>query len=379
MLQWRDRTQSNFSIPWLIDHQHTNWHPATNQKIKPASALTAEFVENFRVSNVSLENGGKDLKVEWQNDNLPPITFSLKALKAHTTSNSRYGLPERKPWKRLAEFPQSTFADPEEVSHQKILHDLAVYGVHLITNMPDTVNKTEAFVRSRLGPPRETFYGGMWDTAPRKENINDTAYTYDALDPHTDTCYLMDSPGLQCFNCVAQDSGSGGQTRLVDAAMVLTILKCDSPATFQFFAETPLVFHHTEKGLHARVCTPVINLEDDGSLKQFRYNEYDLAPLNYLPEKKIDELYFHNEILHRTIKGCEFPIKLKVGDMVVLDNHRVMHGRTAFKGYRNLIGCYVGADDWIMRARAVAVEGNNAASNLNHDLSDSESADWQQI
>ena len=32
--------------------------------------------------------------------------------------------------------------------------------------------------------------------------------------------------------------------------------------------------------------------------------------------------------------------------MVVINNHRVLHGRTGFTGFRNLVGCYVGKDDW---------------------------------
>jgi len=45
----------------------------------------------------------------------------------------------------------------------------------------------------------------MWDTAPKDASqVNDTAYTKDGLHAHTDTCYLMDSCGLQLFNCVAQ-------------------------------------------------------------------------------------------------------------------------------------------------------------------------------
>jgi hypothetical protein len=138
----------------------------------------------------------------------------------------------------------------------------------------------------------------------------------------------------------------------VDADMVVTLLRAAHPATYRFFCEKPLVFHHTEKGLFTRVCAPVISLECDGSLKQFRYNEYDLAPLDYLSDSDVDAFYFHNSVLVDVIKECEQSLKLKVGEMMILDNHRVMHGRTAFKGYRNLVGCYVGADDWIMRARS---------------------------
>jgi len=377
-LQWRDKTFSKFSFAWLLDHQKPNWHPSTNQKIKPASSLGNDFLDPYNsVDSLAVidDEKGKTLRVHWAGG-LPATEISLAQLRSHSGLHSRYGLPHRKPWKQLPQLPQSSFKDDHNASLKKVLYDLAIYGVHLVTDMPQTAKETEEFIRSRLGPPRETFYGGMWDTAPRKENVNDTAYTYDALDPHTDTCYLIDSPGLQCFNCVAQDPGVGGKTRLVDSETVVNILRADHPATFKFFTDTSLVFHHTEKGLNARVCAPVITVEPDGSLKQFRYNEYDMAPLNYLSEHAIDEFYFHNEILHDTIRECENPIKLRVGDMVIVDNHRVMHGRTAFQGYRNLVGCYVGADDWIMRARAIA-EHEEVAKIGQHE--ESTAAEWRDL
>ena len=62
---------------------------------------------------------------------------------------------------------------------------------------------------------------------------------------------------------------------------------------------------------------------------------------------------FSRRAPHRTTFGGTFRENdggaragLEVGEMVVIDNHRVCHGRTAFTGFRNLVGCYVGRDDW---------------------------------
>lgn len=39
--------------------------------------------------------------------------------------------------------------------------------------------------------------------------------------------------------------------------------------------------------------------------------------------------------------------------MSVIDNWRVMHGRSAFTGARRMCGAYVGADDWRSRRSAL--------------------------
>ena len=38
---------------------------------------------------------------------------------------------------------------------------------------------------------------------------------------------------------------------------------------------------------------------------------------------------------------------------IVIDNWRVMHGRSAFDGERRMCGAYIGADDWKSRRAAL--------------------------
>ena len=61
---------------------------------------------------------------------------------------------------------------------------VVVIVVVITAGMPTTSEGTEEVVRA-FGYPRETFYGAMWDTAPKAEGeVNDTAYTNEALHPH---------------------------------------------------------------------------------------------------------------------------------------------------------------------------------------------------
>jgi len=46
---------------------------------------------------------------------------------------------------------------------------------------------------------------------------------------------------------------------------------------------------------------------------------------------------------------------LRPGRLLLVDNWRVLHGRTAFIGRRELCGCYLPRDDWLNKARQVAL------------------------
>ena len=52
----------------------------------------------------------------------------------------------------------------------------------------------------------------------------------------------------------------------------------------------------------------------------------------------------------------EYHLALPVGTMAVVHNQRVMHGRSAFKGRRGLVGCYIGDDEFRSRLRRLAHE-----------------------
>lgn len=54
----------------------------------------------------------------------------------------------------------------------------------------------------------------------------------------------------------------------------------------------------------------------------------------------------------------EFWVQLTPGTAVVVDNHRVLHGRSAFTGKRRMCGAYIGRDDY--RARLDALRGRFA-------------------
>lgn len=52
---------------------------------------------------------------------------------------------------------------------------------------------TKHFILKHFGFIRETIYGGFWDFTANLA-MADTAYTTQALKPHTDGCYLDDIP-----------------------------------------------------------------------------------------------------------------------------------------------------------------------------------------
>ena len=99
---------------------------------------------------------------------------------------------------------------------------------------------------------------------------------------------------------------------------------------------------------------PIFNFIDD-VLFQVRWNSCDRAPFFYNLEETemIYRAMFHfNEILN--INMVE--IKLKEDELIGMDNWRILHGRTSFQGYRRMVGCYYGSDDYFAKVRELGLD-----------------------
>jgi trimethyllysine dioxygenase len=96
---------------------------------------------------------------------------------------------------------------------------------------------------------------------------------------------------------------------------------------------------------------PVLEHDTEtGALLRVRWNVSDRAGVEgplaevgmwYAAARKFDA------ILKR--KESEYWEQLQPGTVLVFDNWRVLHGRSAFTGKRRLCGGYVNRDDWISR------------------------------
>lgn len=66
-------------------------------------------------------------------------------------------------------------------------------------------------------------------------------------------------------------------------------------------------------------------------------------------------------------KDVEYWVQLVPGTAVVVDNHRVLHGRSAFTGKRRMCGAYIGMDDYLSKYTVLSekyAEGDGAGRSI---------------
>ena len=229
------------------------------------------------------------------------------------------------------------------------MYDLLVsfyeFGFVVIKNVPNNNNFIVNFANS-IGSVRRTNFGEYFNVRS-KPNPNDLAYTTLHLTPHTDNPYRNPVPCIQLLHCI-ENEVKGGFSTLVDGYTVTENLKKDNPEFYKILSEVKVRFKFTDKSVMLEDWSELIHLDDNKEFKQVRFSpRLDYVPmleknkldLYYKARKKLSDLY--NSEKNR----IEF--KLSPKDLMMMDNYRVLHGRTKYdpkEGKRFLQGCYIDFD-----------------------------------
>ena len=232
----------------------------------------------------------------------------------------------------------------EKIMYESLL-DFYKYGFVIFENVPTQDNFIVNFANS-IGSIRRTNFGEFFNVKS-KPNPNDLAYTSLPLAPHTDNPYRKPVPCIQLLHCIENEVG-GGLSTLVDGLAVTEELKKEHPSFFQILTEIKVRFQFIDDNVVLEDWAEMIQLDENKRLKQIRFSpRLDFVPL--MDKEKLELYYAARNKISEIYNSEKFRIefKLKPGDLLMIDNYRLLHGRTEYnanEGNRFLQGCYIDYD-----------------------------------
>ena len=232
----------------------------------------------------------------------------------------------------------------EKIMYESLL-DFYKYGFVIFENVPTKDNFIVNFANS-IGSIRRTNFGEFFNVKS-KPNPNDLAYTSLPLAPHTDNPYRKPVPCIQLLHCIENEVG-GGLSTLVDGLAVTGELKKKHPSFFQILTEIKVRFQFVDDNVVLEDWAEMIQLDENKRLKQVRFSpRLDFVPL--MDKEKLELYYAARNKISEMYNSEKFRIefKLKPGDLLMMDNYRLLHGRTEYnanEGNRFLQGCYIDYD-----------------------------------
>jgi gamma-butyrobetaine dioxygenase len=194
-----------------------------------------------------------------------------------------------------------------------------------------------------FGFVRETNYGRLFDVRTVVEPSN-LAYTGLALGAHTDNPYRDPTPTLQLLHCLAT-SAEGGENTLVDGFRVVQELELEER---RLLGAVAVRFRYADVETELEAEWPVVSFDARGEPVAIHYNTRSAQPFRLDPDL-VEPYYAAYRRFGELLESPDLRIRIRLapGDLFIVDNLRVLHGRTAYAssgGERHLQGCYADRD-----------------------------------
>jgi trimethyllysine dioxygenase len=203
------------------------------------------------------------------------------------------------------------------------------YGFVFVDGVPFSDASFTCRLLNRIGPIRETHYGGFYDFTADLAKA-DTAYTNLALPPHTDTTYFSEPAGLQAFHLLEHERSPGdtskqplgGLTLLIDGFHAADVLRRTNPEVAHILSVYRLPWHASgNEGISITPdeLYPVFeHSREQGELVRVRWNNDDRGVVPFMkdfnPEQWYEAARAWNEILED--QSMKFWVKLQPGRLL---------------------------------------------------------------
>lgn len=343
---WDNGANSRFHHLWLRDNCPLLLHASTGHRVVETSTIASDV----RPESAAIVDG--NVQVVWSDAHVS--IFEPAWLHAHDYSNGvRPVRSEPILWNAAMadQIPHANYPDllADTAARVGFLDAFVRYGLGILHDVP-TVPGSVLDVANELGELRVTSWGKVFDVVSM-EKANSVAYTSLPLVTHTDEGYRDPAPTVQLQHFLRSDT-SGGESTLVDGFRVAADIRRTDPAAFELLANTPLHFHFADATAEHQNYNSIIEVDGNGDIRQVRFSNHSATPF-LLPFDVMEAFYDAYRLFGTMRESAEYKLSIPMGagDLYMVDNHRVMHGRTGFSsgGARHLQSCYIERDELMSR------------------------------
>jgi gamma-butyrobetaine dioxygenase len=341
-IRWSDGRESPYPAIWLADNRPVRRDRPDGQRLFDAIDLPDGIVLRGAVlaadGTVEIDLVGFET----------PARFAAAWLRTHALDPASRAERRHRPvlWDSSLLLPAGDYAAvaSDDAARAKWLRQAYDHGFALLRGVPAEPGMVCKVVEI-FGFVRETNYGRLFDVVAVDKPQN-LAFTAIGLGNHTDNPYRDPVPQLQLLHCL-EAAAEGGESVVVDGFAAAERLRREAPDAFALLTRRAVPFRYVEPGrVDLRAKAPLIELDAEGELAAVRYNNRSIAPFDLAPDE-VEAFYDAYRRFGRLLHAPELTVgfRLAPGDLFIVDNQRVLHGRRGFSaGRRWLQGCYADKD-----------------------------------
>lgn len=146
--------------------------------------------------------------------------------------------------------------------------------------------------------------------------------------------YFENPPQIQLLHCLRNRVISGGDSYFVDSFKAADRLRRKNPKAWKLLTRAPVPYHYKNETYHYEFSHPVIELMPAalGASAEVRHINWSPPFQAALPPYQSGILLDAMAAFEKELRApnLEFKMRMNEGDLVIFDNRRVLHARTAF-------------------------------------------------
>lgn len=342
---WENSHKSVYHYIWLRDNCTCCRHETTRHRTVETSTIPLDI----KPEKVSVDNS---LEILWKDGHKSSYSFDwLKKFdysKSLSYIDNNVVLWKASDEESLPKFEYSFFEKKDENFKSNLvqmLEGFMRYGIIFIKNIPISYVDVTDIARA-FGYIRETNWGKTYDVKSYA-NANSVAYTNLALFGHTDDPYRDPIASAQLSLFVKNDA-DGGESTLSDGFKIAEDIKKINPYYFELLCTTPIHFYLQDETNILQSVKTIIDLDPYGNIRTISYSNHSSQPFRVAPEKMADfYAAYHMFATMREDPKYKVKIKMKPGDLYMINNRRILHGRSEYSlsnGDRHINGCFIEID-----------------------------------
>lgn len=366
VVEWPDGSSRRFHWIWLRDNcRHpSRWTSLTGERTQ----LTETIPVDVAARDAWIDSDGR-IVIAWD-DNTADSRFDAEWLWRYRYDDhppASHGVSVRV-WQREYGCEPATF------EHDLLWQDPAVLcgmidayaatGLVRIRGVPVVHHAVERFT-TRLACVREIVFDRVADIRASPEPYN-LGFTNSALPLHTDCSGYAWPPNVMAFHCL-RNSVRGGEALYADGAHAVRELRRTDPEALRVLRSVAIRHRLYSASADTRHVAPRIVLDADGELAILRYANWTPQPLQPGHFDDVPAFYRAHRQFAAIVNdpGNVAEIRPQPGDLLLVNNQRVLHGRRAFElgqGERHFQQVYMELDDLLSLRRVLMREQDGAAT-----------------
>ncbi len=241
-----------------------------------------------------------------------------------------------------------------------LIEAVHTYGMAIIDGVPCQPDQGILFADSVVGACETTNFGYKFVIKSVRDAHN-LAFDNIYLQHHTDFTYCRKCPDVALFHCL-NNADKGGDSLWLDGFACAEELRRTDPAAFELLTKVQVRHMDITDKWDLQASHPTIEVDHGtGEIQRIYFNErtrdswraWNDAQPQPQPQPQqhrtpgdqqcSPDFYAALKKFERIIEDRRFHINtpLQPGELVLFDNARVLHSRTAFEGERHMEGAYL--------------------------------------